>query len=269
VNERAALAIIERDHGSLEDFVIFLLSEKKDALSEDIPLVTRAEMVGLPVVVFARLLASPSFRSLLRVDLVNMAFTLQDELEHVRTVSRVAKGERRLVMSAKGDFGEVDQAPTDVIAAGKYLNDLRGTPIEKGASTGHSVIINIGRPEMPEANAQITIEADAVPYRAQRAGGLPPAGIRAGLGAPASRDAVPESRVDAGLGTLYGPSAEEADEDHALAEKQRVAKGVGDGSESDGDRAVRQGRPARGNAWSRAWPHRGKVPDRSLVARDD
>jgi hypothetical protein len=264
VNERTALAIIDRDHGSLEDFVISLLGEKRAALDENLPLVQRAEMVGLPLPVFARVLASPQFRALLRVDLVNLAFTLGGELEHIQRVSGIARGERKRVMSASGAFGDVDQAPADIIAAGKYLNELRGTPIEKGATNAPSVVINIGRPDaVGGVSAEVTIDADVVPYRPQRAGGLPPSGARIGSMAAVPGNTLPQSQVDAGLGTLYGVGAEEADEDHALVEKQRRGEVGADGSErtSGGDELGDSTRRKR--FWSRNWPGRGIVPARA------
>jgi len=265
MNERTALAVIDKEHGSLEDFAIFILAEKTAALDEDIPLPKRAEMVGLPIPVFARILASPQFRALLRTDIVNSAFGIQNEQKHIESVVKVARGDVRTVMSASGKIGEVDPAPGDLIAAGKYLNELRGTPIEKSQQQAPSLVINIGSPAtLKEGDDPRTIQVDVESYQPQRAGGLPPSGVRDRFAAPARRDSLPQPQVDAGLGGIYGPSAEESDEDHKLAEKQKRGEVA-----NDPERPT-ESEPQRGG-WSRKWPGRGlprpslRSPSRSTI----
>ena len=225
MNERNALAIIDRDYGSIEDFALDILSEKRDALDESLPMVKRADIAGLPLTVFARIISSPSFRAILRTELVNTAFGIETESKHIEAVASVAKGDSRLVMNAKGDFGKVDQAPTDIISAGKYLNELRGTPIEKSAGSAPSVIINIGAANKGDADATPTIDVAVESYRPQRAGGLPPAGIRGRPGQAALGSPAPQPTVDDGLRSIYGAGAEEADEDYAFTQKQNGVQG--------------------------------------------
>lgn len=221
MNERSALAIIERDHGSLEDFAIEVLSEKRDALDSSIPITKRAQMVGLPVTVFARILASSQFRQMLRVDLVNDAFDIEAEREHVSAISNVARGRQKAVVTPQGQLAHVDQSPRDVMEAGRYLNELRGTPIDKGSQSAPSVVINIGQAEGPSEDERVptTIDVAVEPHQPQRAGSLPPPGIRARLGETASGDAPVGESHDPDLGTFYGDRAEEEDEDSRIAEK--------------------------------------------------
>jgi hypothetical protein len=274
VNERTALAVIDRDHGSLEDFVISLLGEKREALDDTLPLTKRAEIAGLPLPVFARVISSPQFRALLRVDIVNSAFGIEAEMQHVERVAGVARGEQRLVMSPSGKFGRVDQAPTDVIAAGKYLNELRGTPIEKATQSAPSVVINIGKAD--EDATSITIDTEAIPHQPQRAGGLPPAGVRGGFAAPKLGAPAAQSQVDKELGHLYGANAEEADEDHALSQKRRLGETEpgGQNEPAERQRGNEMGRRIRNGKlaiWGRNWPGRGEAPVRAWprVAVDD
>ena len=272
MNERAALAIIDRDHGSLEDFVIAILGDKRDALDETLPLAKRADIAGLPLPVFARVISSPQFRALLRVDLVNMAFGIRNEQKHIEKVASVACGDLRLTMSPSGKLAEVDQSPTDVIAAGKYLNELRGTPIEKTTQSAPSVIINIGRVEEQDASTPtITVEAGDVPYRPQRAGGLPPPGVRGVAQAPRLGGTTKEPGVDSELGHLYGSNAEEADEDHALAQKRRVNQTEEDRGRDESTELARPVHYGKFRIWGRNWPGRGEVPERAYprVTVDD
>ena len=269
MNERTAIAVIERDYGSLEDFVIGLISDKREALNDNLPLPKRAELAGLPLPVFARVISSPQFRALLRIDLVNTAFSIDSELRHIQKVASVATGEPRLTMSPSGKIAHVDQAPADLIAAGKYLNELRGTPIEKATQSAHSIIINIGKAEDNDATS-ITIDAEAIPYQPQRAGGLPPSGIRTGIATPKLSGSAPQPTMDKELGHLYGAGAEEADEDHALAEKRKLtqAEDGGQDERTESDGPIRDGKR---RIWSRAWPSRGQVPERAYprVTVDD
>lgn len=264
MNERNALAVIDRDYGSMEDFAIAVLSEKAEALDESLPMAKRAEAVGLPIPVFARILASPQFRALLRMDLVNTAFGIDTERRHVEHMAKVASGARRLTMSPSGKMGEVDQTPTDVIAAGKYLNELRGTPVDKGQASAPSLVINIGGIPVGERISveTPTIDVDVEHHRPQRAGGLPPEAVRGRFGPSVQNPALPKSNVDEALGSLYGERAQEQDEDHALAEKQKRGEEPVNG-ESE------QPVPDRRGQWNRRWPGRGLSPQRAFSRSDD
>ena len=145
-------------------------------------------------------------------------------------------------MSPKGTFGEVDQAPADIIAAGKYLNELRGTPVESkgGAGGGAGITINIhnANNESPE-RVEVTDVSFAVQdapdvHRPARAGQLPPPGVL-GRGSPAAPRAATQlgSGGDGGLGALYGESAEEADEAAEIARKREGGHGGDSPDEPD------------------------------------
>lgn len=262
MNERTALAVIDRDYGSIEDFAIALLGEKRDALDESLPLARRAEVADVPVTVFARIISSPQFRALLRVDLVNSVYGIEDEREHIMHVGRVARGSMKTVATASGKIAKVDQSPGDVIAAGRYLNELRGTPIEKTQQQAPSIVINIGGAEPGDDRDDApTIDVDVEPYRPQRAGGLPPRAARARFGTAARGNAIPESHVDSDLGSVYGPNAEEQDEDWKLAQKAKRGEPVEE--EKVDDRVFSRAIPRRRKAFRSAAHLKGAQPDDS------
>lgn len=218
VNKRSALSVVEEKYGSLEDLALYILEERREALDETLPLAKRAEAVGLPMLVFARVLADPAFRQLLRADLVNRAFTLAEEEHHIRQMVKVAIGEPKTVVTNKGNLVEVDQSPTDVIAAGRYLNELRGTPIEgKRESAFRGVVVNFENVQVSFGAEPPSETVEAYVHRPRRAGELPSGSGHASADAPARLPAVVGPGADAGLGAFYGDGAKEADEAHALA----------------------------------------------------
>jgi len=230
-----ALALIETQYGSLEDFAYLVLTDeaKRDVLNESIPLVRRADLAGMPMVAFVKLMQHPDFKALLRTTLVNRHFDILAETRHLEAVAGVAQNTKRLVMSSKGTMGMVDQAPSDVIAAGKYLNELRGTPVEqKGVANLGGVQINIYNATREVQDVPITIDATASVHRPQAAGDLPPAGVL-GRGAPSApaKPSILGASGDDGVGAFYGEAAEEADAAHRAA--QRAAGEPVSGPEDD------------------------------------
>lgn len=281
MNTATALTVIEREYGSVEEFAYRLLSdpELKVALDDAQPMTRRAEIAQLPLGVFARVIASPAFRTILRADLVNQAYGLEAEAQHIQQMSKIARGEKRLVMNAKGNYGEVDQAPTDVIAAGRYLNELRGTPVEsKGTALGGGITINIhnANNEQPE-RVEVTDVSFAVQdapdiHRPARAGQLPPSGVL-GRGSPAAPRAATElgTGSDGGLGAIYGESAEEADEAAELARK-RAGGAVEPAEDDDGLEAREAEDGVNRRKASGPWPGRRGGQhlnwDRVMAGRD-
>ncbi len=231
MNERTAIATVEKTHGSLDDFVLHMLEKCPKALDENLSIGKRAASVNLPTGIFSRILASPQFRQMMRTDMVNRAYNLDAERTHVHAVVKVAKGDFRVVATARGEVVEVDQNPADVMAAGKYLNEARGTPMESRGSGGGGVIINIGNPGQPVTmevrDDGRTLESAPQSHQRARAGGLPPAGVLGRSRPTALSRAESDAAGGASLGTLYGPTATEADEDHRLA--QKVAGSARDG----------------------------------------
>lgn len=246
MNETKALAVVDEEFGSLEEFAYRLLTDPsmKRALDETESLSLRAEAVGLPVHVLARVLNSPAFKASLRTAIVNSSFGYFDEVAHIKHVVEVATNKERKVMSPKGEIGFVDQAPGDVIAAGKYLNELRGTSVEqKGGVGGGSINIQILNAN-GEAGPSVGVAVEHAPevHTPQRAGALPPPGVlergsravpRAaaasgadGLGLPAGPGERPAA---AGAGAGLPGAAEAArqpahrDDDSLAAETQRRA----------------------------------------------
>ena len=183
MNEAKALAVIENEYGSLEEFAYSVLTHesKERILDETNSILDRADALGLSPVVLSRILASPAFKSTLRTAIVNHNFGFFDEEEHIKQVVKVATGEERKVMSPKGSIGMVDQAPGDVIAAGRYLNDLRGTSVEqKGGGGAHSIsiqILNANQTQGPDTAPGLTIETEPAIHKPRTAGALPPRGV--------------------------------------------------------------------------------------------
>lgn len=203
MNATKAMAVVEQEFGSLDDFAYSVLTDEgmKVALDESKSLILRAEAVGLPLRVFSRILNSPAFKAALRTSIVNTEFGFYDEQRHVQEIVKVAKGEERKVMSPKGIVGLVDPNPSDIIAAGRYLNDLRGTTVDgKTGPGGASVNIQIVNANSGESEGPtITVEANPAVHQPQRAGGLPPRGVRE-RGSASSPSPVPPPLLGDGSG---------------------------------------------------------------------
>jgi len=228
MSSRSALSVVEQQYGSLEELAYHILENKQDALDETLPLAQRAEMVGLPMLVFARILQDPMFRQILRADLVNSNYGLAEEEHHIKAMVRVAKNEPRTVVTNKGNLAEVDQMPMDIIAAGKYLNELRGTPVEaKRGSAFTGVTVNFENVSIVVGKAEddrtITVETDV--HRPSRAGDLPPAAIQGRGSASVPLPAATSKTDDAGLGTLYGAGAGDEDDAHTLPARREGEEG--------------------------------------------
>ena len=237
------LALVEREYGSVDEFFVGLLQRAPEALDESLPLPKRADAAGLSLPIFARLLATPQFRMLVRAEMVNTIYGFTAERRHFEEMARVATGERRLVSTSKGDLVEVDQTPTDVIAAGRYLNEARGTPIEARQGPAGGIHLHIGSPDASveveggEGSIHVRVdsgERDAPTHLPRVAGDLPPSRVQARSSAPAGQLPAESQRSDAAFGSLYGADAIEADEEHRVTEKSLREKplekdgGVGD-----------------------------------------
>lgn len=259
MNDSKALAVLEQAYGGIDDFAYAVLTDPnmKVALDETQSLVMRAEAVGLPLKVFSRVLNTPAFKAALRTSLVNAEFGFYDEQRHVQEIVKVATGQQRTVMSPRGNIGLVDPGPSDIIAAGRYLNDLRGTTVDgKGLNGGASVNIQIVNAnaattvgaapgDAGREGEAVTVDAAAVAYAPKRAGGLPPRGVRERgsaatpaqattplLGGSGSR---PQRHGDDGLAALTGfgeaPArgvAEQLEADALSRVRSPVAVGVDD-----------------------------------------
>lgn len=243
MNERRALAVIETNHGSLEEFFVGVLDENPDVLNDELPIAQRAALANLPLPVFARVIKSQEFRSLVRSHLVNEEFSIFAERDHYRHMAGVAKGNRRLVATSKGDLVYIDQAPTDMIAAGRYLNEARGTPVEqKNAGGTGGVVINIGGATVNiggQDGSEDAVDVEFAPHQPRRAGDLPPSGVQSRGAHAAGKLLGSEPVNDAAMGALYGPKAEEQDEDDLLRAKT-------EGSPERPDEGVKHAKPQRG-----------------------
>lgn len=219
MNSRNALAIVEQEYGSLDELAYVILDQKQEALDESLSLTERAAAVNLPLTVFARVLSSPIFRAMVRADMVNNVYDFTAEEHHIRHMSKVAAGDSRKVVTAKGDIAFVDQAPTDVIAAGRYLNEMRGTPVETRTAAAGGITINIQQVRPEEDRAEV-LDAQVVVHQPRHAGELPSSAVPGGSATPDAVPLLPGKGLDADFGAFYGESAAEADVDSQTAEKR-------------------------------------------------
>lgn len=198
MNERGAIQAVEEKYGSLEEFALYLIEHgDSTVLSESTSIVKKAEELDLSApVVTAIMKNSPKFRALMRSIIVNHSFDLDAEAKHVQAVTNIAMNAGRRVVTNKGTVVNVDNSERGVIEAGKYLNELRETPVSSSrASNGSSIVINFGE-VIPDGSDEvedeegagvgggasdrtITVEGKTVkPHRPLRAGALPPVSAR-------------------------------------------------------------------------------------------
>jgi len=230
MNESRAIAAVEDVYGSLEELVFFILSEHEDLLEGNTSIGTLSSTLNLdPNVAHFLIHRSNKFRAIIRSDLVNREFDIMAESAHIHEVVRVATNEGASRMNAKGAIVEVDQSPADVMAAGKYLNDYRGTSIqpEKGrVSLGVQVnfigVAGEGGPIIDvEAIEHDEDERPALPrYRPARLGDLPPVDVRERYALSEGSSSRPPGRTGDEL-DFYSPEAEEEARDSILAARTR------------------------------------------------
>ena len=132
MNESRAIAAVEESYGSLEDLVYFILADCPEVLEGNLTLDKLSSTLRLdPAVAHFMVNRSNRFRMLVRADLVNREFDLLAEGTHIHEVVNIATNQGASRMTAKGEIVNIDHAPTDIMAAGKYLNDYRGTSIQQ------------------------------------------------------------------------------------------------------------------------------------------
>lgn len=229
MNESRAIAAVEETYSSLEDFTLYVLSECPEVLEDDLPIAKIADLVNLdPGVAHFVLTRSTRFRMMVRSDLVNREFTLGAESRHIKEVVGIAKNDGVMRMTAKGDIVSVDHQPADIMAAGKYLNDYRGTSLQQEKSRitlGVQVnFIGIGDEDGPTIDVQ-AVESDTerqeLPHhRPARAGDLPPPDARQRY---ALSDGKPQrsQRRTGGELDFYSPAADEEARDSELEARTR------------------------------------------------
>lgn len=188
MNERAAVEAVEKKYGSLEEFAIFCLEDGKSVLKSTVAIEKKSKATGLdPDVITFLLNQSPKFRGLMRSMLVHKKFTVQKELDHIDKVVDIATNAGRTVATAKGDVVRVDNTERGMIEAGRYLNELRETPIKGGESNIHAALtVNYIVPQ-PEVDDGKTITVDGAEVKRHsplKAGALPPPAVRKRYDAP-------------------------------------------------------------------------------------
>lgn len=182
-----ALEAVEEVYGSIEQFALFVLTDNREILDSSRSITLRAEEANLPPNVLSFLLTqSRAFRRLMREMIVNESFDLFSERKHIEMVKAAATNARKKeVVTPKGVLAHVDHSPDEIMKAGEYLNKYRGTPLSgTESSSGPSLVINFGHPEVGNGEKTITLEAagsgEEYPtgFKRLRAGGLPPSGVR-------------------------------------------------------------------------------------------
>jgi hypothetical protein len=180
--EKKAVEYVEEAYGSMENFAIFCLTEGTKVLDSAVGVVERAKIAGLPVNALAYLITkSPKFRLVMRSAIANTQFGLLEEQEHVQTVVGIARNKGRKVVTNKGNTTMVDNTERGIIDAGRYLNELRGTPLDssqKGVNVGVNVVFGQAEAALDhDPGRTITVAGHQInPHKPLRAGALPPSG---------------------------------------------------------------------------------------------
>lgn len=232
VKPRNAMSALEERYGGMEEFVATISydPEYKNVMNEDLPLFRRAELAGFSLTEFMVIIGSPEFKVLRRKELLNLRWTDNREAKHIEHMIDVAENKPRKTTTQTGKIVEVDHSPADIIASGKYLAELRGTPVDKSQQQvrgGVTIIIenHNGRGSLDAAQ---TIDIDMEDYhRPQIAGGAPPPGILERTQRPAllvgDRSAA---GAEGDVGAFYGRRASEEEEAQEIA--RRAARSGGD-----------------------------------------
>ena len=227
MNESRAITAVEEAYGSLEDLVYFILSEHPEVLEDNLPLAKTAALLNLdPNIAHFLLSRSGRFRMLVRADLVNREFSMMAESAHIHEVVKVATNQGAERMTAKGDIVSIDHMPSDIMAAGKYLNDYRGTSLQQEksrVSLGVQVnFIGVGDDGAPIVDVE-AVESDApreeLPrHRPARAGDLPPPDARQRYALADGRSSKPPRRTGDEL-DFYSAEADEEARDSAYEKR--------------------------------------------------
>lgn len=228
MNESTVLAEVEQQYGSLEDFVLYALTEVPEILEDNWSLDKKARESGLSLRSIAFLLnRSTKFRQIVRSDIVNQEFNLLSERYHIQEVVKVAVNRPVSRMSPTGEPSEVDQNPADVMKAGEYLNKYRNTPIDGGPKqnlVGLQVVFGGNGPEVSITSGEevIEVESKALPasgYRPGRAGDTPPPDVRSRYEAAPDRSQPTGTPAAGGELDFYSAEVEEKARDKELAER--------------------------------------------------
>lgn len=137
-----AIALVEKEHGSLEAFCYNLTLNYPEFTSGAHSLDKKAKKTNLPPAAIVALMTSKDFQRRLRETATMAMYSLEDTVEHIAAVVDAAKGQGfELAGGVK---------PMDAINAGRYLEELKGTPLKREQEQGGlSIVVNIG----PQLNA--------------------------------------------------------------------------------------------------------------------
>lgn len=115
VLENEVVRLVEERYGSLEAFAVFILEEHPDLFTPKYTPKHREKITGIPAKHLLTLKGSLQFRRLISSEIIQREFGIETEIEHVRVV----------VAKSTDPLADVK----DIIAAGRYLEERRGTPL--------------------------------------------------------------------------------------------------------------------------------------------
>lgn len=141
IASQAIKALEGTDYGNLEGFCLFVISEYPNFIGKNDSPLAKADRTGLPLKVCLGLLQSKDFQATLTRMMAAQEVDFEFQMAHLEKIKEYAKG-----------VGTGKAKATEAIAAGKYLQQLRGTPLHEESAKG-GVVININ------AGARLSIEA--------------------------------------------------------------------------------------------------------------
>ena len=162
--ENEAIKKVEERYGSLEEFIAFVITDYPDLFTPKYTPKHREQITGIKAHLLASVKGSVRFRRLASSEIVHQQFDLNREMEHVRVV----------VEKSVDSLGDVK----DVIAAGRYLEERRGTPLNQGERLAlPSIVINTGpQLHLYEGDEHATIPTTS--YRPKIFGDEPPITVK-------------------------------------------------------------------------------------------
>lgn len=207
MNERVALEQVTDKYGSLEEFALFCLTDGKAILQTNVSITKKAKVSGVDADALNFILQnSEKFRALMRSVLVNKEFDLAQERNHVKTVVGIATNAGRKVVTNKGNTVSIDNTERGVLDAGRYLNELRNTPVKSGEGSNTApVTIIFGaaggeQKELDDDGKTITVDGGTLKRHSPlKAGALPPPAVRARYTGPDAKQKPPFG--DSAIGT--------------------------------------------------------------------
>lgn len=161
---KEAITLVERKHGSVEDFAWLLLNEHPEVIDGSYNLQKLAATLKMPMAAVSKVMNSPHFRTVMSQMVVQTEYTIADELKHVRTIKRDATNAKKNVNTR--------------IAAREHLARLEGRPLNKQEGNVN-VPIQVVFATLSDDVERIHIESvEGETYVPAKRSDLPPEGAR-------------------------------------------------------------------------------------------